>query len=242
MSRSAFYVPVLEPHRVCPLRTFCGSNIPLRSQGTARPTAPTPVSTVERLAGYRTAHAALVAEIRTGNGPRAVDLGQHSQDPNPPRIRKARHALPCGGRRACPRAGTARPRKSASGARATTSRSEKLKELCRTVPWWPADLSRPAGAGGDRPSGSGLIPRAGITPTRRSRAHPGRAETGTQVGRLTSALLFRQSLLPSQRDCAWTAPSRARQGKSSAAHQAGVQRSRRSRPPLRPPCRVSRRR
>jgi hypothetical protein len=39
--------------RVWPLRTICGSNVPLRSRGTARPTAPTSVSTVLGVAPLR---------------------------------------------------------------------------------------------------------------------------------------------------------------------------------------------
>jgi hypothetical protein len=46
----------------------------------------------------------------------------------------------------------------------------KIKRIMPNGPRWPANLSRPAGAGrASRPSGSGGIPRAGITPMRRSR-------------------------------------------------------------------------
>ena len=39
--------------RVWPLRTICGSKVPLRSRGTARSTAPTSVSTVLPVAPLR---------------------------------------------------------------------------------------------------------------------------------------------------------------------------------------------
>jgi DNA-binding CsgD family transcriptional regulator len=113
-------------------------------------------------------------------------------------IRQARHALPCRGRRACPRAGTARPRRQASDARVTPRSFGKAKHYAERSRGGPLTSAarcpgpRQPAVGqrrdaGDRPR----IPLMIIRPIRGSRPEEG---MGSWAGKLASVALSYRTL------------------------------------------------